>query len=114
MPNPSQKSPLHLHPSYSLTLWLADSYWERFADKYIEHCDGIEPTDLDLPKVFASDGRLTITGAQSERVCVFDAVGRVLYRGECAAASMTVPLPASGAYIVIIGDKLARKVVAIK
>ncbi len=101
-------------PCGSLALWLADSYWERFADKYIERCDGIEPTDLDLPKVFASDGRLTITGAQSERVCVFDAVGRVLYRGECAAADMTVSLPASGAYIVIIGDKLARKVVAIK
>lgn len=101
-------------PCGSLTLWLADSYWERFADKYIERCDGIEPTDLDLPKVFASDGRLTITGAQSERVCVFDAVGRVLYRGECAAAGMTVSLPASGAYIVLIGDKLARKVVAIK
>ena len=56
---------------------------------------------------------LTIHGATGEPVTVSDLTGRCLYSA-CAAEPTRVELPSAGVYFVRVGDRPARKVVAVK
>ena len=57
--------------------------------------------------------QLTIQGAEGEAVIVSDLMGRTLHRST-ATATLHVDLPATGVYFVRIGERMARKVIAMQ
>ena len=93
-----------LVPCGSLNAWLEDSYWQNFADKYHEDCNGIDDISTDNIKVYALDGRIIVEGADGEMVQGFDMMGRTIHNEA---------LP-TGIYMVKVGDRPARKVTVIR
>ncbi len=70
-------------------------------------------------KVYQHDGQLVIEsvdGSGLPSVMVFDAIGRKLarYTGSASEGRYAVVIPASGVYLVKIGDSPARRVVVIR
>lgn len=93
-----------LIPCGSLNVYLADSYWGQFADKYHEDCNGIDDIATDNIKVYSLDGHIVVEGADGEEVHIFDMMGRTIHNEA---------LP-TGIYIVKVGDRPARKVAVIR
>lgn len=103
-------------PCGSLNTWLTDSYWGEYADKYIEDCNlGVEVVSDQWPVVSVRSGRIFVEGAEGEAVQVFDITGRIInVKRKDEKGEICVDIPASGAYLIKIGDRPARKVVVIK
>ena len=101
-------------PCGSLNVWLSDSYWGQFADKYVEDC-GLaidEPAENGF-RVYSTGGRIIVDGADDGAVKIFDATGRLLFAEEHHTSNkirQTSILP-TGVYIVKVGDRNAIKVV---
>lgn len=57
---------------------------------------------------------ITIQGAAHQRIRIFDCLGRLLVTETNAAEYKTFQVPASGAYLVQVGNADAKKVVVIK
>lgn len=92
-------------PCGSLNAWLSDSYWQEFADRYVEDCNlGIEDLEVMDYRLWVMDGRIIVEGAEGETVRIFDLTGRSICNNS---------LPA-GVYLVKVGDHLAQKVVVVK
>ena len=92
-------------PCGSLNVWLADSYWGQFADKYVEDCNlGIGDPDVENINIYTLGDRIIVEGADGETVSIYDITGR------------SVPNVAlhTGVYIVKVGDRPARKIVVMK
>ena len=82
---------------------------------YFEPDDGTESIDNiqdDHIRIWLADGRIHIEGAEGETVQVFDVMGRAVTG--LLDATEPVALPASGVYMVKIGNHPARKVVVIR
>ena len=89
----------------NLDAWLSDSYWQEFADRYVEDCNlGIGDPDVESINIYTLGGRIVVEGAEGETVRIFDITGRSVRNNS---------LPA-GVYLVKIGDRPARKVVVIE
>ena len=89
----------------NLDAWLSDSYWQEFADRYVEDCSvGIGDPDVENINIYTLGGRIIVEGAEGETVRIYDITGR------------SVPNVAlhTGVYIVKVGDRPARKIVVIK
>ena len=99
-----------LVPCGSLNAWLEDSYWQNFADKYHEDCNGIDDIATDNIKVYSRDGRIVVEGADGETVHIFDMMGREI---QAFKHSSNQALP-TGVYMVKVGDRPARKVAVIR
>ena len=91
-------------PCGSLNAYLADSYWQNFADKYHEDCNGIDDIATDNIKVYSRDGRIVVEGTDGETVHIFDMMGRTIHNEA---------LP-TGIYLVKVGDRPAHKVAVIR
>ena len=82
---------------------------------YFEPDDGTESIDNiqdDHIRIWLADGRIHIEGAEGETVQVYDVMGRAVTG--LLDATEPVALPASGVYMVKIGNHPARKVVVIR
>ncbi len=88
-------------PCGSLNTWLADDYWGRFADIYVEDCSSIEELDKDNIKVYSLGGQIVVDGAEGETVLVFDIEGR----------NISNEALSTGVYLVKVGNRPARKIV---
>ena len=89
----------------NLDAWLADSYWQEFADHYVEDCSvGIGDPDANAINVYTLGGRIIVEGADGETVRIYDITGRSVRNGN---------LPA-GVFLVKVGNCPARKVVVIR
>lgn len=89
----------------NLDAWLSDSYWQEFADRYVEDCSvGIGDPDVESINIYTLGGRIIVEGAEGETVRIYDITGR------------SVPNVAlhTGVYIVKVGDRPARKIVVMK
>lgn len=85
---------------------------------------GVDDVEVSTVKLYQRDGRIVVEGGEGQRVMVFDAVGRVVAESHPAftgASSLrgdgwrvTFEVPASGVYLVKIGDFPARRVVVIR
>lgn len=91
-------------PCGSLNAWLADSYWQNFADKYHEACESIDDIRTSDIRVYSLGDRIVVEGADGETVHIFDITGRTI-RNEA--------LP-TGVYMVKVGDRPACKVAVIR
>ncbi len=95
-----------LIPCGSLNVYLSDSYWVQFSDKYHEDCNSIDDIVTDNIKVYILDGRIVVEGADGETVHIYDMMGRRI--------STVHPSLSAGVYLVCVGNSPARKVVVVR
>lgn len=102
------------------TLWLTqtDTLW--LYDTIIIHDtvyitqEGISDVDALNAKVYTSQGQIVVEGANGNNVMLFDVNGRVLSTKQDDFSLLRFDAPASGTYMIKIGNNAARKVVVIR
>ena len=102
------------------TLWLTqyDTVWVY--DTLVIHDtvyvgqEGIGDVDALNAKVYSSQGQIVVEGADGNMVTLYDVTGRVLATRRDEYAPLRFDAPASGAYMLKIGNLPARKVVLIR
>ena len=103
-------------PCSAMDAYRADSAWSEFTNIQCMEV-GIEDVQEEgnNVRVWSVEGRIFVEGGAGREVCVYDMMGRQV-RGESSAENgeQGVPVPASGVYLVRIGDLPARKVMVIK
>ena len=86
----------------NLDAWLADSYWQNFADRYVEDCNmGIGDPDVENINIYTLGGRIVVEGAEGETVHIFDITGRSVHNQALSP----------GVYMVKVGNRPSKKVV---
>ncbi|MBP5677973.1 MAG: leucine-rich repeat domain-containing protein [Bacteroidales bacterium] len=75
--------------------------------------NGIEGVDEEEYAVNSQDGRLVISGAEGKMVSVYSLNGRCIYSAS-AKGTTVIDIPASGTYLLKIGNHPARKVVVVR
>ena len=97
------------------TLWLHDTVFVHdtiyIRDTIVV---GVDKVDAINAKIYTSRGQIVVDGAESNTVWLYDVNGRVLATKQDAYSSLRFDVPASGAYMVRIGNHPARKVVVIR
>ena len=102
------------------TLWLTqyDTLWMH--DTIIIHDtvyiteEGIGGVDALNAKVYSSEGRIVVEGADGHLVTLYDVTGRVLATKQDDYSPLHFDTPASGTYLIKIGAYPARRVVVIR
>ncbi len=117
-PNFGQSSCLQLTatlhvPCGSEDAYRSHSYWGQFA--YIESdCDGIDGVDALDAKIYSSGRQIVVEGAEQNTVTLFDINGRALATKQDYGTAIRFDVPASGTYMIKIGNHAARKVVVMR
>lgn len=97
-------------PCGSLNAWLADSYWQEFADRYVEDCNmGIGDPNANAVNIYTLGDRIIVEGAEGKTVRIFDITGRLT---QTFKHSNTQTFP-TGVYLVNVGNLPAKKVVVV-
>ncbi len=73
--------------------------------------NGIDGVDTIAAKIYVNNGQIVVEGAEGNPVYLYDVVGRLLATKRETAQEVLLDVPASGAYLVKIGDAPARRVV---
>ena len=80
--------------------------------------EGIEDVKMTDIKLYQRNGQLVVEGSDGLEVRVYDAAGRLLRfhskTSQGTERNITVDVPASGTYLVQVGDLPARKVVVVR
>ena len=64
--------------------------------------------------IYTKHNNIVVSGAEQQTIRVFDVVGRLVAQRSNAAVEETIPMPATGVYLVKVGDRPARRVVVRK
>ena len=91
------------------TLWLHDTVFVH--DTIVVNVD---EEDAINAKIFTSHGQIVVEGAESNTVWLYDVNGRILATKQEEYSSLRFDVPATGTYLVKIGNHPARKVVVIR
>jgi hypothetical protein len=91
-------------PCGTRNLYIADPIWSEFAGIFEDCGNGIDEHGAPDINIYATDGRIIVEGAEGETVSIFDINGRRVRNSN---------LP-SGIYIVIVGNRPAKKVVVME
>ena len=102
------------------TLWLTqyDTLWIH--DTIIIHDtvyitdEGIGGVDALNAKVYSSLGQIVVEGAEDNTVILFDINGRMIATKQDYGTAIRFDVPASGTYLIKIGNHAVRKVVVIR
>lgn len=102
------------------TLWLTqtDTLWLH--DTVVVHDtvyitqEGIGDVEAASVKMYSSQGQIVVEGAEGNTVALFDVSGRMLATRRDDLAPLRFDVPASGTYMLRIGNHPARKVVVIR
>ena len=78
---------------------------------YIQEGEGIDNITLLNAKIYQRNGQIVVEGAEGYPVFLYDVVGRLLATRRETAQEVLLDVPASGAYLVKIGDAPARRIV---
>ena len=73
--------------------------------------EGIADIALLNAKIYQRNGCIVVEGAEGNTVYLYDVVGRLLATKRETAQEVLLDVPASGAYLVKIGDTPARRIV---
>ncbi len=73
--------------------------------------NGIDGVDTIAANIYVTNGQIVVEGAEGYPVCLYDVVGRLLATRRETAQEVLLDVPASGAYLVKIGDAPARRIV---
>lgn len=76
--------------------------------------EGIEETVEEGAKIYQSNGQIVVESAEGSRVMVYDVFGRVLATKRDDGGLLRFDAPATGVYLVRVGDAPARKVVVVR
>ena len=75
------------------------------------YLEGIEDISLQNSKIYQRNGQIVVEGAEGNPVYLYDVFGRLLATKRETAQEVLLDVPASGAYLVKIGDTPAQKIV---
>ncbi len=75
---------------------------------------GINEVVEDNTVIYTKHNNIVVSGAEQQTIRVFDVVGRLVAQRSNAAIEETIPMPATGVYLVKVGDRPARRVVVRK
>ena len=78
---------------------------------YIQEGEGIGNIAQLNAKIYQRNGQIVVEGAEGYPVFLYDVVGRLLATRRETAQEVLLDVPASGAYLVKIGDAPARRIV---
>ena len=73
--------------------------------------EGIENVALINAKIYQRNGQIVVEGAEGNPVYLYDVVGKLLATKRETAQEVLLDVPASGVYLVKIGDAPARRIV---
>ena len=76
--------------------------------------NGIDGVGVHDAIIYVSDGHLFIEGAEDNIVTLYDATGRTLAIKQSSNQAITFDIPASGTYLVKVGDAPARRIVVVR
>jgi len=76
--------------------------------------EGIDGVDGINAKVYSSNGQVVVEGADGNMVTLYDVTGRILATKQDYGTPLRFDAPASGTYMIKIGNYQARKVVVIR
>ena len=76
--------------------------------------EGIEETTEKGVKLYQRNGQIVVEGAEGNRVMVYDVFGRMLATKRDDGGLLRVDVPATGVYLVKVGDAPARRVVVVR
>ena len=62
-------------------------------------------------RIYQRNGKIVVEGVEGNTVCLYDVVGRLLATRRETMQEVLLDVPASGAYLVKIGDAPARRIV---
>ena len=109
----------YIHDTVIVDNYIYDTiYLERYIyDTFYVHDtiyiqgEGIEDVTLLNAKIYQRNGQIVVEGAEGYPVYLYDVVGRLLATKRETAQEVLLDVPASGAYLVKIGDAPARRIV---
>ena len=98
------------------TLWLHDTIYlpQYIHDTIYITQEGIDGKEALCAKVYSSRGQVVVEGAEGNMVTLFDLNGRLLATKQDSGAAIRFDTPASGTYMIKIGNQMARKVVVVR
>ena len=94
------------------TIWMHDTITVHDTIYITE--EGIGDVETLNAKVYSSQGQIVVEGADGNMVTLYDISGRVLATRRDEYAPLRFDVPASGTYMLKIGNHPARKVVVIR
>lgn len=100
---------LWLHDTIYLPQYLHDTIYIH--DTVVVGMDDVESVNA---KIYLSNGQIVVEGGNGNTVWLYDAVGRLLATKQDTYTSLRFDVPATGAYLVKIGNHPAHRVVVIR
>ena len=94
------------------TLWMTDTVFIHdtiyVTEQGIEHMDGMNV------KIYQHQEQIVVEGAELQRMVLYDINGRMLATKQDTLGEVRLDAPASGAYLIKIGNHPARKIVVVR
>lgn len=109
----------YFHDTTSVYVEVHDTVWltEYIHDTVYIHDTivvGVDEVDAINAKVYSSQGQIVVEGADGNTVTLHDLTGRYLATKQDNYGTLRFDAPASGTYMIKIGNHAAKKVVVIK
>ena len=99
----------YIHDTIYLDRYIYDTIYIH--DTIYIQGEGIEDIALLNAKIYQRNGQIVVEGAEGNPVYLYDVVGRLLATKRETAQEVLLDVPASGVYLVKIGDAPARRIV---
>ena len=93
----------------AITLMLTESVTEITA--VFEQAVGIDDVNASNITIFSTNNNIIVRGAAQQTIRVYDLVGRLVAQRTGSDIEETIAMPASGVYLVQVGNETARRVV---
>lgn len=108
----------YIHDTTTVYVEVHDTVWltEYIHDTIYIHDTvvGVDEVDAINAKVFSNSGQIVVEGADGNLVTLFDLNGRMLATKQDYNTAIRFDIPASGTYMIKIGNHTARKVVVVR
>lgn len=109
----SRDIPLHV-PEGSIDSYRTANVWSSFTNYQPINPEGINEVDGINAKMYSAHGQIMIGNADGNTVTLYDATGRILAIKQSSDQTITFDVPATGTYLVKVGNAPARRVVVVR
>ena len=109
----SRNIPLYV-PQGSIESYRTAHVWSTFTNYQPINTEGIGDVDGSNAKVYSADGGIVVDGADGKTVTLYDAAGHQLAVRCNEYDDIRFDIPASGTYLVKVGDAPARRIVVVR
>ena len=99
----------YIHDTIYLTEYIHDTVY--ITDTIYVGIDDVETLNV---KLFQRGGNIVVSGAEGAQVSLYDAIGRLLATKQDTYTDLEFDVPASGAYLIRVGDRLTRRIVVVR